>query len=69
VASSQNACGPTAAAAAATICGHVANSRLTDRSVAKIVKQCAMQAGFDASTVSPHGLRAEVSFGNLMRFT
>ncbi len=38
--------------------GTVANSRLTDRSVANIVKAYAGRAGFDATTYSGHSLRA-----------
>jgi integrase len=38
--------------------GRVARSRLTDRSVANIVKVYAERAGFDASTYSGHSLRS-----------
>jgi len=38
--------------------GTVADSRLTDRSVANIVKAYAGRAGFDSSTYSGHSLRA-----------
>jgi integrase len=38
--------------------GTVRASRLTDRSVANIVKAYAARAGFDASTFSGHSLRA-----------
>ncbi len=38
--------------------GTVADSRLTDRSVANIVKAYAGRAGFDASTYSGHSLRS-----------
>jgi integrase len=38
--------------------GTVRDSRLTDRSVANIVKAYAARAGFDASTFSGHSLRA-----------
>jgi site-specific recombinase XerD len=38
--------------------GTVAKSRLTDQSVAKIVKAYAERAGFDASTFSGHSLRS-----------
>jgi site-specific recombinase XerD len=38
--------------------GRVARSRLTDRSVANIVKAYAERAGFDASTYSGHSLRS-----------
>jgi integrase len=38
--------------------GTVRTSRLTDRSVANIVKAYAGRAGFDASTFSGHSLRA-----------
>jgi site-specific recombinase XerD len=38
--------------------GRVAAERLTDRSVANIVKAYAEQAGFDASTFSGHSLRS-----------
>jgi site-specific recombinase XerD len=38
--------------------GHVQNGRLTDRSVATIVKTYAQQAGFDPSLFSGHSLRA-----------
>ena len=38
--------------------GTVRDSRLTDRSVANIVKAYAKRAGFDASTFSGHSLRA-----------
>jgi site-specific recombinase XerD len=38
--------------------GTVATERLTDRSVANIVKAYAGQAGFDASTFSGHSLRS-----------
>jgi site-specific recombinase XerD len=38
--------------------GTVAQERLTDRSVANIVKAYAEQAGFDASTFSGHSLRS-----------
>jgi integrase len=38
--------------------GTVRTSRLTDRSVANIVKAYAARAGFDASTFSGHSLRA-----------
>jgi integrase len=38
--------------------GTVRPSRLTDRSVANIVKAYAKRAGFDASTFSGHSLRA-----------
>lgn len=38
--------------------GRVSTRRLTDRSVANIVKQCAVRAGLDPCMVSPHGLRA-----------
>ena len=36
-------------------------TRLTDRSVANIVKAYASRAGFDASVFSGHSLRADVS--------
>jgi integrase len=38
--------------------GRVARARLTDRSVANIVKAYAKRAGFDASTFSGHSLRS-----------
>ena len=38
--------------------GRVAQARLTDRSVANIVKAYAERAGFDASTFSGHSLRS-----------
>jgi integrase len=38
--------------------GTVASKRLTDRSVANIVKAYAERAGFDASTFSGHSLRS-----------
>jgi hypothetical protein len=38
--------------------GTVPTTRLTDRSVANIVKAYAKRAGFDASTFSGHSLRA-----------
>jgi site-specific recombinase XerD len=38
--------------------GTVAASRLTDRSVANIVKEYASRAGFDAATFSAHSLRS-----------
>jgi integrase len=38
--------------------GRVAEARLTDRSVANIVKAYAARAGFDASTFSGHSLRS-----------
>jgi integrase len=39
--------------------GTVRDSRLTDRSVANIVKAYAERAGFDAGTFSGHSLRAD----------
>jgi site-specific recombinase XerD len=36
----------------------VSGERLTDRSVADIVKACAERAGFDATTFSGHSLRS-----------
>jgi integrase len=39
--------------------GTVAASRLTDRSVANIVKEYAGRAGFDAAIFSAHSLRSE----------
>jgi site-specific recombinase XerD len=38
--------------------GRVSKARLTGRSVATIIKQCAARAGLDPRTISPHGLRA-----------
>ena len=38
--------------------GHLHVSRLTDRSVADIIKRCAAAAGFDVATFSGHSLRA-----------
>jgi integrase len=38
--------------------GRMRESRLTDRSVANIIKAYAERAGFDASTFSGHSLRA-----------
>jgi site-specific recombinase XerD len=38
--------------------GHVSNARLSDRSVADILKRYAEHAGLDPTTVSPHSLRS-----------
>lgn len=38
--------------------GHLSDRRLTDRSVALVVKRCAEQAGLDPSEYAGHSLRA-----------